>query len=123
MKRLARTVVVFALLLSSLLLAQTPTGTVTVNTATSIVVSGSNGASPAVRLDCTITPNAAKTLVIGACTGIPVLSLDVSLPGESVTYALNLNGNALTLMFTQSTPAGTLTFQVAVNGVAKSGTF
>lgn len=121
----------FALLMlvtsTALIFAQTPaTGTITINSSLSAV-----GTSTAETLTCTIAPTATRSGVTVACTHGPVASQsamaqhneDVSLPGQSNTWQLNLAGNALSVMLTQSAPTGTITYQVNMNGTAKAGTF
>lgn len=112
--------------ISTVLFAQTPTAVITVNPAP-ISIAANNGATPPVTLNCAETPNATHTQVTSSCTaagvGLPTQVLDCSQPGESVTYSLVIGGNSMAIMLTQSTPVGTITWQVTANGVLKTGTF
>ncbi len=101
--------------------AQTATGVITVAPRSlSVVMTSSSGTI----LNCTITCNPQRTIVTSNCVGIPSQTLDVSQAGESVTYSLNLSGNALIGQFTQSSPVGTLTYSIVANGsTPASGNF
>ena len=106
------------ILIFSALFAQSPTGKVTL-LVTSIQVADTSGSA---TLNCTLS-SANHLQVAIACTAgtaaLPAQSLDVSQAGESVTYSLNLTGNAFTGIFTQGAAPATapaITFQVTANG-------
>lgn len=105
----------------SLLLAQTP-GTVAQNTVSNVV----GTAGPVV---CTLT-NSSPALPSGVhvvCTnaGVTVLVMDSVVPTgtNGMVGSFSLAGNIITWMVNQPTGQTTVAWQMAANGVSKSGTF
>jgi hypothetical protein len=105
----------------SLLLAQTP-GTVAQNTVSNVV----GTAGPVV---CTLT-NSSPALASGVhvvCTnaGANVLVMDSVVPTgpNGLVGSFGLTGNTITWIVNQPVAAGPFAWQMAANGVSKSGTF
>ena len=107
---------------ATLLTAQAPTGTVT-QTATAMVT-GTAG-----TLVCVLS-NTTPSLPSGvhvSCTnsGATVLTLDSVVPTgtNGMVGSMGIAGNSITWLVNQPTGQTSFTWQMAANGVGKSGTF
>ena len=102
--------------------AQTPAGTVTVTTA----VVATAGTDAATQVICTLALSSGVVHADCKVGGTSVQSSDSKpLPGDKNGYvgSVTANSNSVTWMLQQPDAAGPISWQIAANGITKSGTF